>query len=86
MNKQIHKFPLRFQTEPQSILMPKNAKIVKVAIQGTTICLWASVRPDVEKETRTFNIVPTGVWYDSDEQYLDSVLDGQFVWHIFEVI
>lgn len=66
--------------------MPQDSKILHVALQNDTICLWALVEPTAKKSGRTFQVVGTGhLCIESDETYLGTVQIGQFVWHVFEL-
>jgi hypothetical protein len=73
--------------ERQVIAMPEGAQVRSVQMQHGQIVMWAQVDPDVPKEDRTFAVVGTGhVEIDPDGmEYVESVQDGSFVWHIFEV-
>lgn len=87
MIKTIYKYPLRIQDTPQAVLMPFEAKVLHVADQAGTICLWALVNANTP-EPRFFRVYGTGhpiteQWH----QYVGSVqqLGGALVWHVFEV-
>lgn len=88
MSKTIWKFPLPLMDFP-AVTMPANAEILAAQMQGSAPCLWALVDPDAPMETRLFAIVGTGhpatdrVLF---ENYIATVQDGPFVWHIFEVL
>lgn len=66
--------------------MPKDSKILSVHNQNGTICLWAMVSPRLVDETRTIEIIGTGNSFDEDVErtFIGTVLQSQFVWHIFE--
>lgn len=84
----IWKFPLKHQPEPQTIKMPFDARLLHIGSQNDVICIWTSVplNPKMALVSRTFQVVATGQEYDSDDGliYLGTVLQGQYVWHIFE--
>lgn len=66
--------------------LPAKAKILHVGTQdptGRTIAIWAEVRPELERETRIFNIAGTGHRRPEGE-FVGSVIAGPFVWHIYE--
>lgn len=75
----------RFELE-----MPFNAEIIKVAVQVPNVgqdrkfCIWAMVDSEEEKETRCFQIVGTGNPIDDDMEFVESFIDGDFVWHLFQ--
>ena len=89
MQYSIYKYTLKGK-ELETIYLPKNSKYLKAAMQGSCCCLWFLVPlgEEVEQEKRTFRTVGTGWIRGEDLQkstYLDTVFDGSFVWHIFEV-
>lgn len=77
-----HKFPLS-----GSVSMPGGAKVTKVgADAGGMICVWALVNTANPFETRNFKMFPTGVditWDREGYEFLDTVFDGPFVWHVY---
>ena len=82
----IWEFPLEFAPR-QAITMPKGAKLLTVQTQQDTICIWAIVSPAAPQETRVFIIVGTGDDLDDGTgEYLGTVQQGPYVWHLFEEI
>lgn len=91
--KTIWKFPLTV-TDVQIVMMPPGAEILSVEIQGGIICLWALI--DVKKETQLevphqIEIVGTGnpmqqIDHWLSRKFIGTVQQGQFVWHIFEIV
>lgn len=83
----IHKFPLAI-TDRQTIDLPGHAEILRVGVQGGAIYLWAVVATNTMLvESRTFDVVGTGNPVPGDateDNYLGTVEDGPFVWHVFE--
>jgi hypothetical protein len=70
------------------VLMPADAQILSIQMQEARICMWALVDPERPKVSRTFRTRGTGWVIGSDETlgtHLGTVIDGPFVWHIFEV-
>jgi len=67
--------------------IPTPFKVRKVGYQAMTLCLWAEV--DTKNSPRRFEFfaVPTGgtVPEIADLEYLDTVFEGAFVWHIYYV-
>jgi hypothetical protein len=86
MEKRIFKYELR--SDGINISMPKGAEILTVQSQNRTLCLWALVDPEADKEIRYFEVFRTGhpVGYDMGvtRNYIATVQDGSFVWHVFE--
>jgi hypothetical protein len=71
------------------VVMPKGAKIISTLNQYNTICLWAEVESDPSHpvETKKIDVVGTGKKLeDSPRRFLGSVILGQFVWHIYEML
>ena len=81
----IWKFPLEL-TNKQEVQMPVGANVISVDNQHGQICMWALVNDEAEKETRTFEVVGTGHYMrDIDRDFVGTVQQGPFVWHVFEV-
>lgn len=81
----IWKFPLHMIGG--ELLMPKRAKVLKVALQHGVLTLWVLVDPkETATQRRLFAVYGTGHEIDDTARmtYLDTVFDGSFVWHVFE--
>lgn len=87
VTKTIWKFPLE-TTDVQEIQTPANAKMLSVGLDPEgALCLWALVNPKEDLEAITVNIVGTGnpvprsvlMW----SEFLGTVTDGPYVWHVF---
>lgn len=85
---EIWKHPLALR-ELNRIRMPKGARILTVAEQNGTGCLWEihDVSQSNEMVERVFQIVGTGHSFDSAPMmYVGTYqTSGNFVWHVFEV-
>jgi len=73
----------------QTIQLPIDSQVLKVGMQNGIMQMWALVDPN-QKETsqRNFEIIGTGHSFEFDyltHTYIDSLFDGPFVWHIWEV-
>lgn len=78
------------------VTMPRGAKILKVAEQRMRICVWALIDTDeTVTERRTFHVVGTGQeiceppsFYGGRMEHVGTFLmmDGDYVWHVFEVV
>ena len=79
---QIWKFELERSDKPQTIKMPKGAKILHTAKQLDWFCMWAEVEPHNDTEERTFLIIATDEKYFGT--YVGIIFDKPFVWHIIE--
>jgi hypothetical protein len=54
-------------------------------MQNDTPTLWAEVDPDNATEERLFTIIGTGHSVNSNfPNYLGTIQDGNYVWHIYE--
>lgn len=81
----IFKYPLVLQDE-QIVQMPVDARPLSVGLQRGSICLWMAARQiEDPREDRIIYVVGTGIPTDKidNAQYVGSVQDGPFVWHIF---
>lgn len=84
--KKIYKYELSLQ-EDQILALPEGAKVLSVNYDcGGFLCLWALVNPIATTfEDVKIKILGTG-WelhnIDS-EVYFTTVIDANFVWHIF---
>jgi hypothetical protein len=73
----------------QTIQLPIDSRVLKVGMQNGIMQMWVLVDPN-QKETsqRNFEIIGTGHSFEFDyltHTYIDSLFDGPFVWHIWEV-
>lgn len=67
-----------------NIRMPKSAQIIDVGMQGRSLCLWAIVEPHVSPVNREISVYGTGHQLGDDVEYIGTVHDGPFVWHVFD--
>lgn len=73
----------------QFLEMPKNAEMLTVQQQQGIEHLWAIVDPELPKETRHIRMYGTGHNISDDNlNYISTIqlLDGNLVFHVFEVI
>lgn len=70
----------------KTIELPKDASILSVKVAGDDLNMWFKFNP-VNKdnlESYTIRIVGTGFETPTDDfSYIDTIIDGMFVWHIF---
>jgi len=81
----IFKYPLQI-IDRQILKLPVGARKLSVQNQGGFVCLWALVDPNAEKRPVEIFIYGTGNPIDQDitrQLYIDTVQQGQFVWHVF---
>ena len=67
-----------------TIKAPWPSDAQHVAMQGTTIMLWALAGDTLPERDRTFIVFGTGHVIQGDLGYVGTVHDRSFVWHIFE--
>ena len=68
-----------------SIWMPENGRVIHFADQNGVYHIWAEVDPEEFCTNRTFRIVGTGQSIpEGNNEYLGTILDGVFVWHLYE--
>ena len=75
--------------ERQTITVPAGGQILCVKVQYDAIAIWSEVETDNPTEERTIVIRGTGQPFHMPRGehfcYLDTVLLGDFVWHVYEV-
>jgi hypothetical protein len=81
----IHKYPLEVGTKV-SIQLPAKARVVKAGMQGGQPHIWVLKEPvTFVPVIRTFEVFGTGWPVPADGVYIDTVFQGAYVWHVFEV-
>ena len=87
MKKVIYKYPLTSFPEC-TIQMPEEAKILSLQMQNGVITIWALVNAEGDLDVdRTFLMKATGQPFVTDGlEYLTTIQEGHYVWHVFEVI
>ena len=82
----IFKYQTRI-TDKCFVMMPVTAKILKIGSQEPNfLTVWALVdETEFPTQQYVFTIYGTGhpVEHTSADNYIDSIFDGQFVWHVF---
>ncbi len=79
----IYKYTLQLADTSQ-LNLPLGAEVLCVKQQGRKFSLWIKCDPAAPAETRTFHVVGTGHDVPDGAEYIDTILDGAYVWHIFE--
>lgn len=84
MNQIIYKYTL----SPVTVLeLPQFAEAVSAKAQGGEIVLYVQLDPSEATIKRTFYAFPTGTTFDASNTYfIDTVMLGELVFHIFEFI
>lgn len=89
MPEAIWKFAVPLSSKVESLLMPVGAEILHAAMMNGYLCFWARVDVDSEREERKFKVLATGERFISSSNYqldyIQTVLDQSFVWHLCEV-
>lgn len=83
--KTVYKYILSRSGE---MLLPKNSKVLTVGMQDTNFCIWVEIDKDETlQEHRTFAVYGTG-WEMEDREhcYIGTAFEGNYVWHIYEVV
>jgi hypothetical protein len=79
----VYKYPLEL-AELQSIKLPYRAEVLKVAHDaGGQLCIWAQVDTTLPTVSTLITISGTGSPVPAKHEFLDTVFDGQFVWHVW---
>lgn len=85
MTSVIYKYVIKHKQE-DTLQIFKHAKFLSVHMQNKQICAWFIVDPSEHTELRTFSVIGTGWEEDFNiKQYIGTVHDVPYVWHIFEV-
>ncbi len=68
-----------------TIRMPVNSRIIKIGVQNPRcICFWAIIFAQSSVVEKKFRIYGTDHPIESvPGDYIDTVFDGPFVWHVF---
>lgn len=80
----IHKYKLKVVDGLQEIIMPENAMPLTVALQNKELCLWAEVETDEKLTARLFRVIGTGHPIPENCDWVATVQESLFVWHIYE--
>jgi hypothetical protein len=80
----IYKYPLT-ANHIQYVNMPRGAKVLAVASQGSIPTIWAEVDPEAPMEIRSFcTCVTGGEAPGSAWKYIGTYQSGWFVGHLYE--
>jgi hypothetical protein len=86
--KVIHKYPMPVLMDQVSFLqMPEDAHVLHAGFQDNRLCFWALIDPEQPMRHHTVRVIGTGQPIDDDvaliADYVGTVQDGPFVWHVF---
>ena len=88
MDKTIWKYELNIR-DKQTVIMPKDAKIVSIQTQGHAASIWAIVDPEAETEEVEFHMFGTGHPISDEEykrRYIGTIQIRSSVFHCFQKI
>lgn len=80
--KTIWKYRVAVSGQPTSILLKKDAEILKVGVSGDDVVFWAEHTGSVTE--RTFYVFGTGHLIPDYLTWRGTVEAGSFVWHLYE--
>jgi len=83
-NRKMLKYKMPDPGETLAVHMPSGAAIVHVGMQRGGIMAWASTS-EGPLVVRRFETVGTGWDVREDAEYVGTVQDREYVWHVFEV-
>jgi len=85
LNNVIWKYPL-LVTDEQLVTMPEYSIPLFVEKQNETLCIWVKVDPTQKSIEQTIRVYGTGHPMSvNHERHVGSVIDGEYVWHVFWV-
>jgi len=65
--------------------MPNGARVLSVQMQHGDPTLWALCNPNERPTERTFEIMGTGQPFEwCEREFVGTVQNAGFVWHVFE--
>lgn len=83
--KTIYKYNINLQGS--SLILPKGAKILSAQAQSCSLCLWAEIDTNADREERFFEVYGTGhqiIDNHGKRKFIATVQIEGFVWHVFE--
>lgn len=83
----VFKYDISQPGDTVTVSMPVGAKVLHVGMQNRVLRAWADV-PDhaAAHESRRFYTAGTGWEVPSDGVFVGTVFDGEYVWHVFELV
>jgi len=82
MSAQIHRWPVPIDDRDHEI---GGGSVVLVAMKRDELCVWTRENTDSPVDKRHVQVFATGQDFPEGLPHLGSVVDGVFVWHVFEV-
>ena len=84
----VWKYELEIRDGYQEVWMPPSAKVIHVAMQDMTLCMWAALDTShAITDTRIFLVTGTGHEVPEDVSHVGTCLmhEGLLVWHVWEL-
>jgi hypothetical protein len=81
--RKVYKYPIHLTAE-NHLKVPIGGVVRHVNMQDDQMCLWIEVDLSKDSEFRTFGVFGTGHQIPEGWFYHGTVLDGAFIWHIYE--
>lgn len=85
MSKTICKYEIHNGKETH-IAMPSAAKVVHADVQEGHVFIWAEVDTEANSVLRKFSYFGTGHDIPKNAVYIGTVFQGEYVWHIYEIL
>ncbi len=84
--RRVFKYPLRplGQTAHTTIEVPGQPTLAHVDMQRDQVCLWLEVEQASKPVAYSIEVVGTGHPVPDAYMHLGSVIDRQFVWHVYQ--
>jgi hypothetical protein len=81
----VYKYPIPIE-DNFFLLLPADAAILTVQVQGEQPCIWAMVNPEAELRERRFRLAGTGRPIGYGMSYIGTfqLYGGALVFHLFE--
>lgn len=79
----VYKYPIKFGLN--SLHLPVGAQFLHFAGGHGSFMAWFEVDASAESNVRNFKIFGTGHHLENVLNYLSTVIDEGFVWHLYEV-
>lgn len=84
----VYKYTIEVAGGQQDVVVPVCSRLLKIGMQNGKIALWFEVETEMAyEETKTFSVFGTGQSIPEHVCYIyiDTVFDGDFVWHVYQV-
>lgn len=68
--------------------LPTDSKFKKLGLQMGILCLWYEIDTEFKDSLHTnrFKMFATGEEIPKGTIYYDTIFDGPFVWHVYQVL